>query len=60
MIDTILKCSVCPAGCTLIDHQADTVITTKTVIHQHPCHRFPSLMTAWVEQKEQQTIADVR
>jgi hypothetical protein len=43
------RCNVCPNGCELKDNQAETVICVKPVIHNHTCHRFPSLMTAWKE-----------
>lgn len=41
------RCNVCPIGCELIDHQAGTA---KAVMHNHHCHRFPSLMTAWTQE----------
>jgi hypothetical protein len=56
MTALIYRCSVCPAGCELRDMQADTVVCVKPVIHNHHCHRFPSLMTAWEAVEEQQTI----
>ena len=37
------RCNVCPHGCEL----QDLIFNGKAVMHQHPCHRSPSLTTAW-------------
>ena len=42
---TSYLCNVCPSGCRLDDYAREG---TAPVMHQHHCHRFPSLMTAWV------------
>lgn len=43
-------CGICPNGCDLYDNIR---AGTAKVIHQHSCHRFPSIMTnfEFVEEK---------
>lgn len=38
------RCPVCPFGCDLYETVRDGA---PEVMHQHACHRYPSLMTAW-------------
>jgi hypothetical protein len=46
IIEIRYLCNLCPEGCELKD-KIRVGSNLMTVMHQHPCHRFPSLMTAW-------------
>ena len=44
IVEVVYVCYVCPHGCELKDKMADT---KRPMIHNHSCHHFPSLTTAW-------------
>jgi hypothetical protein len=43
IVAIVYRCNVCPDGCELRDNGCNL----KAAMHQHACHRFPSVTTAW-------------